>query len=485
MTATVEDTQATSGQGSTGRIARVIGPVVDIEFPSDSMPEMYNLLETELTILGETKTLSLEVAQHIGDGMVRAISLQPTDGLVRGVQVTDTGGPISVPVGDATLGRVFNTLGECLNLEEGETLDVKERWGIHRKAPAFDQLESKTEMFETGIKVIDLLTPYVQGGKIGLFGGAGVGKTVLIQEMIARVARDHGGVSVFAGVGERTREGNDLIAEMEEAGVIGQTALVFGQMDEPPGTRLRVALSALTMAEYFRDVQNQDVLLFIDNIFRFTQAGSEVSTLLGRMPSAVGYQPNLADEMGTLQERITSTRGHSITSLQAIYVPADDYTDPAPATTFAHLDATTELSREIASLGIYPAVDPLTSTSRILDAQYIGADHYNCAIRIKQILQRNKELQDIIAILGVDELSEEDKIIVSRARRIQRFLSQNTYVAKQFTGKEGSTVPVSETIEAFNKIADGDYDHVAEQAFFMCGGLDDVEQRWDEIQKSL
>ena len=377
--------------------------------------------------------------------MVRAISLQPTDGLVRGAQVSDTGGPISVPVGDVTLGHVFNTLGECLNLEEGETLDVKERWGIHRKAPAFDQLESKTQMFETGIKVIDLLTPYVQGGKIGLFGGAGVGKTVLIQEMIARVARDHGGVSVFAGVGERTREGNDLIVEMEEAGVIGQTALVFGQMDEPPGTRLRVALSALTMAEYFRDVQNQDVLLFIDNIFRFTQAGSEVSTLLGRMPSAVGYQPNLADEMGTLQERITSTRGHSITSLQAIYVPADDYTDPAPATTFAHLDATTELSREIASLGIYPAVDPLTSTSRILDPQYIGKDHYDCAIRIKQILQRNKELQDIIAILGVDELSEEDKIIVSRARRIQRFLSQNTYVAKQFTGLEGSTVPVAET----------------------------------------
>ena len=332
-------------------------------------------------------------------------------------------------------------------------------------------------MFETGIKVIDLLTPYVQGGKIGLFGGAGVGKTVLIQEMIARVAKDHGGVSVFAGVGERTREGNDLIAEMEEAGVIGQTALVFGQMDEPPGTRLRVALSALTMAEYFRDVQKQDVLLFIDNIFRFTQAGSEVSTLLGRMPSAVGYQPNLADEMGVLQERITSTRGHSITSMQAIYVPADDYTDPAPATTFAHLDATTELSREIASLGIYPAVDPLTSTSRILDAQYIGQDHYDCAIRIKQILQRNKELQDIIAILGVDELSEEDKIIVSRARRIQRFLSQNTYVAKQFTGIEGSTVPVADTIEAFNKIADGDYDHVAEQAFFMCGGLDDVEQQ--------
>ena len=406
------------------------------------MPEIYNALKVKFELTGETHEITLEVAQHIGDGMVRAISMKPTDGLVRGAQVTDTGESISVPVGNVTLGKVFNTTGDCLNLEEGETLDIKERWGIHRKAPAFDQLESKTQMFETGIKVIDLLTPYVQGGKIGLFGGAGVGKTVLIQEMIARVAKDHGGVSVFAGVGERTREGNDLIVEMEEAGVIGQTALVFGQMDEPPGTRLRVALSALTMAEYFRDVQQQDVLLFIDNIFRFTQAGSEVSTLLGRMPSAVGYQPNLADEMGQLQERITSTRGHSITSMQAIYVPADDYTDPAPATTFAHLDATTELSRDIASLGIYPAVDPLTSTSRILDAQYIGKDHYDCAVRTKQILQRNKELQDIIAILGVDELSEEDKIIVHRARRIQRFLSQNTYVAKQFTGIEGSTVSV-------------------------------------------
>ncbi len=486
MTATINEAAETSGaSGGVGRIARVIGPVVDIEFPSDNMPEMYNKLEVDFELSGETRTLPLEVAQHIGDGMVRAISLKPTDGLVRGAQVRDTGGPISVPVGDVTLGRVFNTTGDCLNLAEGETLEVTERWGIHRKAPAFDQLESKTEMFQTGIKVIDLLTPYVQGGKIGLFGGAGVGKTVLIQEMIARVAKDHGGVSVFAGVGERTREGNDLIVEMEEAGVIGQTALVFGQMDEPPGTRLRVALSALTMAEYFRDVQGQDVLLFIDNIFRFTQAGSEVSTLLGRMPSAVGYQPNLADEMGTLQERITSTRGHSITSLQAIYVPADDYTDPAPATTFAHLDATTELSREIASLGIYPAVDPLTSTSRILDPRYIGDDHYNTAVRIKQILQRNKELQDIIAILGVDELSEEDKIIVSRARRIQRFLSQNTYVAKQFTGVEGSTVTIEDTIEGFTKIADGDFDHVAEQAFFMCGGLDDVERKWAEIQKSL
>jgi F-type H+/Na+-transporting ATPase subunit beta len=485
MTATTEERGTEQAAGGTGRIARVTGPVVDVEFPSDAMPDMYNMLKTELDLGGETRTLTLEVALHIGDGMVRAISMQPTDGLVRGALVRDTGGPITVPVGDITKGHVFNALGDCLNLEEGEAYEVKERWGIHRTAPAFDQLESKTEMFETGIKVIDLLTPYVQGGKIGLFGGAGVGKTVLIQEMIARVAKDHGGVSVFAGVGERTREGNDLIAEMDEAGVIGQTALVFGQMDEPPGTRLRVALSALTMAEYFRDVQGQDVLLFIDNIFRFTQAGSEVSTLLGRMPSAVGYQPNLADEMGVLQERITSTRGHSITSMQAIYVPADDYTDPAPATTFAHLDATTELSREIASLGIYPAVDPLTSTSRILDAQYIGEDHYNTAVRIKQILQRNKELQDIIAILGVDELSEEDKVIVSRARRIQRFLSQNTYVAKQFTGIEGSTVPISDTIEAFTKIADGDYDHVAEQAFFMCGGLDDVERKWDEIQKNL
>jgi F-type H+-transporting ATPase subunit beta len=488
MSATVsEDTEKSTedGAGGVGRIARVIGPVVDVEFPVDSMPGIYNKLEVELTIAGETTTLPLEVSQHIGDGMIRAISLKPTDGLVRGAQVTDTGSPIMVPVGQQTLGKVFNATGDVLNLEEGETFEVEERWGIHRKAPSFDQLESKTQMFETGIKVIDLLTPYVQGGKIGLFGGAGVGKTVLIQEMIARVAKDHGGVSVFAGVGERTREGNDLIVEMEEAGVLGQTALVFGQMDEPPGTRLRVALSALTMAEYFRDVQEQDVLLFIDNIFRFTQAGSEVSTLLGRMPSAVGYQPTLADEMGVLQERITSTRGHSITSMQAIYVPADDYTDPAPATTFAHLDATTELSREIASLGIYPAVDPLTSTSRILDAQYIGQEHYDCAIRIKQILQRNKELQDIIAILGVDELSEEDKIIVSRARRIQRFLSQNTYVAKQFTGIEGSTVAVADTIEGFNKIADGEYDHVAEQAFFMCGGLDDVEKRWSEIQKSL
>ncbi|WP_010149157.1 F0F1 ATP synthase subunit beta [Serinicoccus profundi] len=484
MTATTEAPTTEQTQGAVGRLARIIGPVVDVEFPPGQMPALYNLLKTQVEVSGETKTVNLEVAQDIGDNMVRAISLQPTDGLVRGAQVQDTGGPITVPVGDVTLGHVFNATGEVLDLPEGETLEVNERWGIHRQAPPFDQLESKTQMFETGIKVIDLLTPYVQGGKIGLFGGAGVGKTVLIQEMIARVARDHGGVSVFAGVGERTREGNDLIVEMEEAGVLGQTALVFGQMDEPPGTRLRVALSALTMAEYFRDVQNQDVLLFIDNIFRFTQAGSEVSTLLGRMPSAVGYQPNLADEMGTLQERITSTRGHSITSMQAIYVPADDYTDPAPATTFAHLDATTELSRPIASMGIYPAVDPLTSTSRILDPRYISREHYDTAVRIKSILQRYKELQDIIAILGIDELSEEDKILVGRARRLQRFLSQNTYVAKQFTGIEGSTVPLADTIEAFTKVADGDYDHVPEQAFFMCGGLDDVERQAAELEKN-
>jgi len=483
MTATVNEAPASTSKGATGRIARVIGPVVDVEFSADTMPEQNAALTTEVTMAGATSTVTLEVASHLGDNMVRAISLRPTDGMVRGAPVVDTGAPISVPVGNVTLGRVFNAIGECLNLEEGETLEVTERWPIHRKAPAFDQLESKTQMFETGIKVIDLLTPYVQGGKIGLFGGAGVGKTVLIQEMIQRVAQDHGGVSVFAGVGERTREGNDLIAEMAEAGVFGKTALVFGQMDEPPGTRLRVALSALTMAEYFRDVQNQDVLLFIDNIFRFTQAGSEVSTLLGRMPSAVGYQPTLADEMGVLQERITSTRGHSITSLQAIYVPADDYTDPAPATTFAHLDATTELSREIASRGLYPAVDPLTSTSRILDPLYIAQDHYDTAVRVKQILQKNKELQDIIAILGVDELSEEDKLTVSRARRIQQFLSQNTYMAEKFTSVVGSTVPLKDTIEGFTKIADGDLDHVAEQAFFNVGGLEDVERNWARIQK--
>lgn len=480
----MDNSQTTPG---VGRIARVIGPVVDIEFPPDQMPAMYNALQVDLSGLGEgavTTTMTLEVAQFLGDNLIRAIALKPTDGLVRGAKVRDTGAPISVPVGDVTKGHVFNVTGECLNLKDGEKLEINERWPIHRQPPHFDQLESKTKMFETGIKVIDLLTPYVLGGKIGLFGGAGVGKTVLIQEMIQRVAQDHGGVSVFAGVGERTREGNDLIVEMEEAGVFDKTALVFGQMDEPPGTRLRIALTGLTMAEYFRDVQNQDVLLFIDNIFRFTQAGSEVSTLLGRMPSAVGYQPNLADEMGQLQERITSAGGHSITSLQAIYVPADDYTDPAPATTFAHLDATTELSREIASRGLYPAVDPLASTSRILDPTYVGEEHYQVATRVKSILQKNKELQDIIAILGVDELSEEDKITVARARRIEQFLSQNTYMAEKFTGVPGSTVPLAETIEAFKRITEGVYDHVPEQAFFNIGGIDDLERAYHALQKA-
>src|SRR5580698_8690326 len=475
MTATVEE-------NTTGRVARVIGPVVDVEFPADAMPEIYYALNTDVTIGDTTRKLTLEVEQHIGDNVERAISMQPTDGLVRGAVVTNTGAPIEVPVGDVTKGHVFNALGVPLDVPLA-SLDVQERWSIHRDPPPLDQLESKTEMFVTGIKVIDLLTPYVKGGKIGLFGGAGVGKTVLIQEMITRVAKNFGGVSTFAGVGERTREGNDLITEMTESGVIADTALVFGQMDEPPGTRLRVALSALTMAEYFRDVQNQDVLLFIDNIFRFTQAGSEVSTLLGRMPSAVGYQPNLADEMGVLQERITSTRGHSITSLQAIYVPADDYTDPAPATTFAHLDATTELSRDLASQGLYPAIDPLTSTSRILDPRYLGADHYRVATEVKAILQKNKELQEIIAILGLDELSEEDRTTVNRARRIQQFLSQNTYMAKKFTGVEGSTVPLKDTIESFDAIAKGEFDHVATQAFFNVGAISDVEEKWAQIQK--
>ncbi|MFL6162934.1 MAG: F0F1 ATP synthase subunit beta [Jatrophihabitantaceae bacterium] len=472
--------ETTSTGAPTGRVVRVIGPVVDVEFARNTIPELFSALTAEIELGELSKTLTLEVAQHIGDDMVRAIALQPTDGLVRGVPVTDTGSPIKVPVGNVTLGHVFNTLGQPLDVPL-DKLDITERWSIHREPPAFEDLESKTEMFQTGIKVIDLLTPYVTGGKIGLFGGAGVGKTVLIQEMIYRVAENFGGVSVFAGVGERTREGNDLITEMTESGVISKTALVFGQMDEPPGTRLRVALSALTMAEYFRDVQKQDVLLFIDNIFRFTQAGSEVSTLLGRMPSAVGYQPTLADEMGQLQERITSTRGHSITSMQAIYVPADDITDPAPHTTFAHLDATTVLSRPISEKGIYPAVDPLDSTSRILDAQYIGQAHYDVAQRTKQILQRYKELQDIIAILGIDELSEEDKVIVGRARRIERFLSQNTFVAEQFTGIPGSFVPVEETIDAFRRLCDGDFDRYPEQAFFMCGGIEDLERKAHEL----
>ncbi|MEU8662998.1 F0F1 ATP synthase subunit beta [Actinoplanes philippinensis] len=479
MTAVAEPTKAATG---VGRVVRVIGPVVDVEFPRDAMPAIFNALHVEVTLSEGTKKLTMEVAQHLGDNLLRAISMQPTDGLVRGAPVTDTGAPISVPVGDVTKGHVFNALGEVLNVDPS-TLDIQERWSIHRKPPAFADLEPKTEMLETGIKVLDLLAPYVRGGKIGLFGGAGVGKTVLIQEMIIRVARNFGGTSVFAGVGERTREGNDLILEMDEGGVLDKTALVFGQMDEPPGTRLRVALTALTMAEYFRDVQNQEVLLFIDNIFRFTQAGSEVSTLLGRMPSAVGYQPTLADEMGELQERITSVRGKAITSLQAIYVPADDYTDPAPATTFAHLDATTNLERSISDKGIYPAVDPLASSSRILAPEFVGAEHYTVAREVQRILQKYKDLQDIIAILGMDELSEEDKVTVQRARRIERFLSQNTYAAEQFTGVPGSTVPLKETIEAFKKIAEGEYDNYPEQAFFMCGGLEDLEKNAHELMK--
>src|SRR3954466_7871328 len=480
MTAVAEPKKAETG---VGRVVRVIGPVVDAEFPRDAMPNIYNALHVEVTLSEGTKRLTLEVAQHLGDNVVRAISMQPTDGLVRGAQVTDTGSGISVPVGDVTKGHVFNALGDVLNADPS-TLDIQERWEIHRQPPAFADLEPKTEMVETGIKVIDVLAPYVRGGKIGLFGGAGVGKTVLIQEMIIRVARNFGGTSVFAGVGERTREGNDLIREMEEGGVLDKTALVFGQMDEPPGTRLRVALSALTMAEYFRDVQNQEVLLFIDNIFRFTQAGSEVSTLLGRMPSAVGYQPTLADEMGELQERITSVRGQAITSMQAIYVPADDYTDPAPATTFAHLDATTNLERAISDKGIYPAVDPLASSSTLLAPEFVGEEHYAVASEVQRILQKYKDLQDIIAILGMDELSEEDKITVQRARRIERFLSQNTYAAEQFTGVPGSTVPVKDTIEAFKKIAAGDYDTYPEQAFFMCGGLDDLERNAAKLRDS-
>jgi len=467
-----------------GRVVRVIGPVVDVEFPRDAMPDIFNALKTEVTLAEGTKTLTLEVALHLGDNVVRAISMGTTDGMIRGAEVRDTGAAISVPVGNGTKGRVFNVIGDCLNLEPGQKLEVSDRWEIHRKPPAFADLEPKTEMLETGVKVIDLLAPYVKGGKIGLFGGAGVGKTVLIQEMIIRVARNFGGTSVFAGVGERTREGNDLIQEMTEANVIKDTALVYGQMDEPPGTRLRVALSALTMAEYFRDVENQEVLLFIDNIFRFTQAGSEVSTLLGRMPSAVGYQPTLADEMGELQERITSVRGRAITSLQAIYVPADDYTDPAPATTFAHLDATTNLERKVSDKGIYPAVDPLASSSRILAPEYVGAEHYGVASEVKRILQKYNDLQDIIAILGMDELSEEDKVTVGRARRIERFLSQNTHAAKQFTGVDGSDVPVKETVEAFKKISQGEFDHIPEQAFFMCGGLDDLDRNYRELMKS-
>jgi F-type H+/Na+-transporting ATPase subunit beta len=459
---------------------QVIGPVVDVEFPPESLPEINTALELDRTLEDETQTIVCEVAQHVGESTVRAIAMKPTDGVVRGSTVRNTGVPITMPVGPEVLGHVYNVLGEPLDTD---SVEAEDRWPIHRDPPLFEDLEPRTEMFETGIKVIDLLEPYVQGGKVGMFGGAGVGKTVIIQEMIHRVAEQHGGVSVFAGVGERTREGNDLIREMTETGVIGKTALVFGQMDEPPGVRLRVGLAALTVAEYFRDVQRQDVLLFIDNIFRFVQAGSEVSTLLGRMPSAVGYQPTLADEMGELQERITSTKGRSITSLQAIYVPADDITDPAPHTTFAHLDATTVLTRSLVEQGIYPAVDPLDSTSRILDARYIGEEHYAAARRVQEILQRYKDLQDIIAILGVDELSEEDKLIVARARKIQRFLSQPFFVAEQFTGIEGKYVPVAETIRGFNMIAEGELDHLPEQAFYMVGGIEEAVQQGEKLGK--
>jgi F-type H+-transporting ATPase subunit beta len=464
----------------TGRVVAITGPVVDVEFPPHSLPEINHAVEMDVELEGRQLTVTGEVAQQIGEGRVRCVCMQPTDGLVRGAVVRQTGRGITVPVGPAVLGHVFNVLGKPLDTDDiGE---VEDYWEIHRDPPPFDQLEPRSQMFETGIKVIDLLEPYVQGGKIGLFGGAGVGKTIIIMEMINRVATQHGGVSVFAGVGERTREGTDLWLEMQESGVIEKAALVYGQMDEPPGVRLRVGLAALTMAEYFRDVQNQDVLLFIDNIFRFVQAGSEVSTLLGRMPSAVGYQPTLADEMGELQERITSTKGRSITSLQAVYVPADDYTDPAPLTTFTHLDATTELSRQIAALGIYPAVDPLASTSNILAPEIVGERHYEVARAVQQVLQRYRELQDIIAILGLDELSEEDRVTVSRARKIQRFLSQPFFVGEVFTGIKGIYTPIQETIESFEALIKGDLDDVAEQAFLNVGGVEGVLAKARELE---
>ena len=451
-----------------GKVVQVMGPVLDIRFADGELPELLNAIELQ----NNGKPLIVEVAQHIGDNVVRCIAMAATDGLVRGAEAVDTGGPIKVPVGDACLGRVFNLLGEPVDEQPAPT--GVEHWPIHRPAPAFDEQESSTEILETGIKVIDLLAPYAKGGKIGLFGGAGVGKTVLIQELIYNIATAHNGYSVFTGVGERTREGNDLYGEMAESGVLSKTALVYGQMNEPPGARMRVALSGLTMAEYFRDVKHQDVLLFIDNIFRFTQAGSEVSALLGRMPSAVGYQPTLATEMGALQERITSTRKGSITSVQAVYVPADDLTDPAPATTFTHLDATTVLSRDIASQGIYPAVDPLDSTSRILAPEVVGQEHYQIARAVQQVLQRYKELQDIIAIMGMDELSEDDKITVNRARKVQRFLSQSFHVAEQFTGMPGQYVPLKETLRGFKMILNGECDSIPESCFLFAGTIDDV-----------
>ena len=451
-----------------GKVVQVMGPVLDIRFADGELPELLNAIELQ----NHGKPLIVEVAQHIGDNVVRCIAMAATDGLVRGAEAVDTGGPIKVPVGDACLGRVFNLLGEPVDEQPAPT--GVEHWPIHRPAPAFDEQESSTELLETGIKVVDLICPYAKGGKIGLFGGAGVGKTVLIQELIYNIATAHNGYSVFTGVGERTREGNDLYGEMAESGVLSKTALVYGQMNEPPGARMRVALSGLTMAEYFRDVKHQDVLLFIDNIFRFTQAGSEVSALLGRMPSAVGYQPTLATEMGALQERITSTRKGSITSVQAVYVPADDLTDPAPATTFTHLDATTVLSRDIASQGIYPAVDPLDSTSRILAPEVVGQEHYQIARAVQQVLQRYKELQDIIAIMGMDELSEDDKITVNRARKVQRFLSQSFHVAEQFTGMPGQYVPLKETLRGFKMILNGECDSIPESCFLFAGTIDDV-----------
>ena len=490
MAATAPERATISTGGATGKVAQVIGPVIDAEFPDGQVPDIYNALRIRQEAAEGRPALDLilEVQQHIGRNMVRAVAMSTTDGVVRGMDVEDTGGPISVPVGAAALGRILNVTGTPVD-ERGDIPTSTERWAIHRPAPRFVDLEPKTEVLETGIKVLDLLTPYVKGGKIGLFGGAGVGKTVVIQELINNIAMGHGGRSVFAGVGERTREGTDLWLEFKEAKLINEenlaessVALVYGQMNEPPGARLRVGLSGLTIAEYFRNVEKQDVLFFVDNIFRFTQAGSEVSALLGRMPSAVGYQPTLATEMGALQERITSTREGSITSVQAIYVPADDLTDPAPATAFAHLDATTVLSRAISELGIYPAVDPLDSSSRIMDPQYIGERHYRVATAVQRILQRYKELQDIIAILGMDELTEEDKVIVGRARRIQRFLSQPFHVAEQFTGRPGAYVKVEETIESFERVVAGEFDHLPEQAFYMVGGIEQAIERARELE---
>jgi F-type H+-transporting ATPase subunit beta len=478
MTATV------AAPKTVGKIVQVIGPVLDVEFEVDQLPEIYNALEVKgTTDSGDPIRVVAEVQQHIGRNQVRAVAMSTTDGVTRGMEAVDSGAAISVPVGAPALGRILNVLGEPV--DDGAAIPASaERWPIHRKRPDFVNLEPKTEIFETGIKVVDLIAPFVKGGKIGLFGGAGVGKTVVIQELINNVAKGHGGKSVFCGVGERTREGNDLYLEFKEAGILDKVALIYGQMNEPPGARLRVGLAGLTVAEYFRDRENADVLVFIDNIFRFTQAGSEVSALLGRMPSAVGYQPTLATEMGDLQERITSTRNGSITSVQAIYVPADDLTDPAPATAFAHLDATVVLSRKITELGIYPAVDPLDSSSRILDPQFVGERHYKAAIEVQRILQRYKELQDIIAILGMDELSEDDKKIVSRARRIQRFMSQPFAVAEQFTGMKGQYVKLEETISSFERLCAGEFDQYPEQAFFMCGGADDIARNAERLAKS-